>query len=229
MIHDTAPSISLPFHLIFNSSLSTGIFFSDWKNSKIVPIHKSKTSFLSPSDYRPISLLSLPSKILEHHIFNYLYKFVLLTTSFLIVSLVSDQDSQLKLLYCKFSILGFLHWITKYAVCAVFFHLTKAFDSVPHKPLLDSLSSLDLLPFLLPWLHSYLQGRTHQVIINCSLSSKSQVTSGVHQGSILGLLLFIIYINDIKPFLPSSATLTLYVDDILLFQEISSPTSMSTV
>ena len=71
---------------------------------------------------------------------------------------------------------------------------------------------------------------TQQVIINGSLSSKSQVTSGVPQGSILRPLLFIIYINDIAKLpLLSSVTLTLYADDILLSQEISSPTSMSSV
>ena len=118
----------------------------------------------------------------------------------------------------------------KNAICGVFVDLTKVFDSVPHRPLLDSLPSLDLPPLLLFWLHSFLQGHTQQVIINGSISSKSQVTSGVPQVSILGPLLFIIYINDIaKLSLLSSATLTLYANVILLLQEISSPTSMSTV
>ena len=75
MLHDTASCISLPLSLIFNSSLSTGIFLLDWKNSNIVPIHKLKTSPSSPSDYHPISLLFLLSKILDHHIFNCLYDF----------------------------------------------------------------------------------------------------------------------------------------------------------
>ena len=127
------------------------------------------------------------------------------------------------------SILGFLHWIAKCSLCT-FFNLTKAFDSLSHKPLLHSLSLLNLPPLCLSWLHSYLQGHTQQVIINGSLSSKSQVTSGVPQGFILRPLLFIIYINDIgKLSLPSSATITLYAGDILLSQEISFPTSMSPV
>ena len=102
-------------------------------------------------------------------------------------------------------------------------HLTLSFTSLYLTPYL-------CLTFLLSCLHSYLQGCAQQVIINGSLSSKSQVISGVLQGSILGPLLFIIYINDIaKLSLLSSDTLTPYTDDILLSQKISSPTLMSTV
>ena len=105
----------------------------------------------------------------------------LLTISSLTVSLVSDQDSQLKQLYYQLSILGFLYWITK--MQSVQFSLISLKHlTLSHKPLLDSLSLLDP-PLLLVWLHSYLQGRTQQVII--ALSSKSEVTSGVPQGSII--------------------------------------------
>ena len=116
------------------------------------------------------------------------------------------------------------------SVCAVFFDLSKAFDSVPHKPLLNSLSSLNLPPHLLLWFHSYLCNRTQQVIVNGSSSSRSPAVSGVPQGSILGPLLFILYINDLS-FLPfsSSVNLTLYADDILLSHTISSPFCMHSV
>ena len=77
MIHHTAHSISLPLSLIFNSSLSSGIFPSDWKNSFVTPIPKSKSSSSSPSNFRPISLLPLISKVLERHVFNYMYDFCL--------------------------------------------------------------------------------------------------------------------------------------------------------
>ena len=75
MLHNTASSISLPLSLIFNSSISSGTFPTDWKNSFVVPILKSKSPSSSPSDCCPISLLSLVSKIHERHIFNYLYDF----------------------------------------------------------------------------------------------------------------------------------------------------------
>ena len=107
-----------------------------WKNSNIVPIPKSKTSSSSPSDYCPISLLSLPSNVTSLTICK---NFVLLT-SFLIVSLVFDQDSQLKQLYYLLSILGFLHWITKMQ--------SVAFSSISLKHLTLSLTSLCLTLYL---------------------------------------------------------------------------------
>ena len=101
-------------------------------------------------------------------------------------------------------------------------HLTLFLTS----PYSTSLSLLNLPPLLLSWLHSYLQDRTQEVIINGSLSFKFQVISGVPQCSILGPLLFMTLLNYHSSFL---ATLTLYADDILLSQEISFPILMSTV
>ena len=98
---------------------------------------------------------------------------------------------------------------------------------MPHRPLLDSLSSLNIPPIHVSWFHSFLQGHTQQVVIEGSHSSKSHVISGVPQGSILGPLLFILYINELADLLLlNSAKLTLYADDILLSQEISAPSSM---
>ena len=112
-------------------------------------------------------------------------------------------------------------WFTQldkgYSICATFFNLTKAFDSVPHQPLLDVLSSLDIPHHLIVWLQSYITLRSQQVVVDGCSSSKSSVLSGVHQGSILGPLLFILYVNDIfqLPF-SSTSSIILYADDILL-------------
>ena len=89
------------------------------------------------------------------------------------------------------ALLSILHsWHTSLdsnnSVCSVFFDLTKAFDSVPHKPLLDYLSAIDLPSPLLVWLNNYLFDRSQQVVVNGSTSSKSHVFSGVPQGSVLG-------------------------------------------
>ena len=117
---------------------------------------KLKTSSSSPSDYRPISLLSLPSKILECHIFNYLYEFcsthnILSICQFDFRLGFSTETCLLSIVNSWFSSLDL-----KNAVCAVFFDLTKAFESVPHKPLLDSLSSLHLPPLLIIDVHTCL-------------------------------------------------------------------------
>ena len=109
------------------------------------------------------------------------------------------------------------------SICAVFFDLRKAFDSVPHRPLLDTLSSFNIHPALLRWLHSYLCDRLQLVVVNGSSSLPTKVLSGVPQGSILGPLLFIIYINNVAKIpLHSHARLTMYADDILLSQPFKS-------
>ena len=154
MLHNTVHSILLPLSLIFNSSLLTGIFPSDWTNSNIVPIPKSKiTSSSSPSDSLPIFLLSIPSKILEHHIF-YLYNFcctynILSNCQFGFRPTFSIETvllSNVNSWFCSLDL--------KRRVCAVFFDLTKAFASVPYNPLLYSLSSLSLPFLLLSWLYT---------------------------------------------------------------------------
>ena len=107
-------------------------------------------------------------------------------------------------------------------ICAVFLDLSKAFDSVPHRPLLQKLQAFAISLDLLKWLFSYLYNRKQFVFLNGQQSTVSSVSSGVPQGSVLGPLLFLIYINDLPsaPLSPGT-NIVLYADDILLYREIS--------
>ena len=230
MLKLSAHSITAPLTLIFNISISSGIFPSDWKNSYIVPIPKSKSPSSSPSDYRPISLLSIISKVLERHIFNYLHDFCT-TNQFLSDSQFGFRPGR----STESALLSITHsWLSSLdshnSICATFFDLRKAFDSVPHQPLMQTLSSIGLPSHLTSWLHSYLCNRFQQVILNGSASPKSHASSGVPQGSILGPLLFIIYINSLSDIsLSPSSKLILYADDILFSHHCNSPSDISLI
>ena len=109
-------------------------------------------------------------------------------------------------------------------ICAVFFDYRKAFDSVPHLPLLEKLENLHFNRSILEWVTDYLTGRFQNVVVNGKSPRLAPVISGVPQGSVLGPLLFLIYINDLSEIsLCQGAKIPLYADDVLLYRTISSP------
>ena len=195
MLKYTAPSVAYTLMLTFNQSISSGTLPASWKHSNITPIPKSSPPSSSPSDYRPISLLSVISKLLERHIYNILLDFV--QTHSLIADnqfgFLPSRSTFLALLSSTHSILSALD--SHSSICGTFLDLCKAFDSVPHSPLIDLLASYNLPAPLLSWLRSYLSCHTQSVVLNGISSSHTHAISGVPQGSILGPLLFLVYIN----------------------------------
>ena len=230
LLKSMASTISLPLSLIFNQSITSGSLPSSWKHSTVSPIPKTSPPSSSPSEYCPISLLSIVSKLLEKHIFHividHLYSNQLIPPNqFGFLPCHSTIDALISVSHSIFSSID-----SSSSICGVFLDIKKAFDSVSHSLLLHKLHSISLPPYITLWFHSYLTGRSQSVKIGSEKSLLSPVTSGVPQGFILGLLLFIISFNDISSLLPSfSSRLFLYADDILLLHPVNSPQDCSSI
>lgn len=224
MLKSVANSITPILTKLFNMSIRSGSVPHKWKVSSVVPIPKAQTNKDSPSNYRPISLPSLIGKLMERHIYTILFEH--LTEKELIsmdqwgfcpgkstvTALVSTFHNILKLLEDGLD------------VSLVFLDLRKAFDSVPHRPLLQKLKDIDLDQHILQWIASYLLNRQQYVVVNGASSSTTPVLSGVPQGSVLGPLLFITYLNHVPMLrLSDGSKLSMYADDILLYKPINGP------
>ena len=230
MLKNTAASITPSLtNYLFNLSLMTGTLPSQWKKSQIVPIPKDNNAS-SPPNYRPISLLPIISKTLERHVHSLILGHLQThhPLSAYQWGFLESRSTVAALLYCTNEWLKALE--SGKEICAVFFDLRKAFDSVPHAPLLAKLNHLGLDRHIINWLHNYLANRTQAVVINGSESYTAPVLSGVPQGSVLGPLLFLIYIDDLSSVIEAlSSKVNLFADDILLYHLISSSSDYSAV
>ena len=107
-----------------------------------------------------------------------------------------------------------------YEVCTIFFDVRKAFDSVPHKALMEKMQMIGLDDYLLHWLHSYLTNRK-QIVVEGESSDELSVLSGVPQGSVLGPLLFLVYIIEVTSQFSVGSNVVLFVDDIALYRVVT--------
>ena len=203
----------------FNISIRLGRFPESWKTSAVVPILKS-SNHKDASNYRPISLLPVTSKILERHLHQQILQH--LNASIPLSNrqwgFQAGKSTVTALLSVTFEWFNSLEMGQD--ICAIFFDLRKTFDSVPHQPLLEKLCSYNLDPHILSWISSYLTGRKQHVVVDGESSPDTHVLSGVPQGSVL---LFLIYIDDISLInLSEGSMLNLFADDMLLYKPINS-------
>jgi hypothetical protein len=214
-----AISCSVPLTMIFKKSLEEGKLPSDWLQANVTPIFK-KGCTLEPGNHRPISVTSIPCKVLEmlirSNLEENLYENGLIN---------KKQHGFVRRKGCHTNLLETLDFLTRaveegHPVDMLFLDFLKAFDKVPHAMLLTKLRAYGINSTTLKWIQSFLAGRVQRVVLGEGKSDWIPVTSGVPQGSVLGPLLFVLYINDLADNLQGECKL--YADDTKLFRRVKS-------
>ncbi len=208
-----------PLRLLFNKSMDTNEIPNDWKKSNICPIFKKGSRSL-PENYRPISLTTFFGKVMEKIIKKIIENY--LDSN----DLIRDTQHGFKkgksclsnLLISQYYIMKLLD--EKEVVDIIYLDFQKAFDKVPYNNLMMKVKSLGIRGKLGEWLENWLRNRQQRVVINGVFSEWAEVTSGVPQGSILGPLLFTIYINDIDTNVKNS--ILKFADDTKMWGRVSS-------
>ncbi|CAH2097404.1 unnamed protein product [Euphydryas editha] len=213
-------SLTEPLTLLFRRSIIEGVVPKIWKSAFISPIYKSGNKG-EVKNYRPISKLCIFAKLLERIVYSQLYRFF---SNFFI----DEQHGFQKHRSTASNLLTFVDYASEGMdsggqVDAIFTDYSKAFDRIDHSLLLEKLYLAGIHGSLFRWFSSYIENRSQAVVLNGFSSAWCQVPSGVPQGSLLGPLLFNIFINDISSCFHHSQFL-LYADDMKIFRTIKNST-----
>ena len=205
-------ALVLPMTIVFQQSLYQCCIPDAWRLAHVTPLYKGKGDKITPSAYRPISLIDVACKLLERLIASEIRLYW--TQHGLLFKeqhgFVPHRSTVSNLLQCDALIANYLNDSVPYDVFLLDF--SRAFDKVEHHTLIDKLGGLNIAGGLLCWLENFLQNRVQCVVYNGSVSLPKPVKSGVIQGSVIGPTMFLGFINDL-PTEVSTCDLELFADD----------------
>ena len=219
MMKELVSFISLPIAILLNRTMQEGVIPRDWKRAFVSAIFKKGSKSIA-ENYRPISLTSLVCKLMETFIKNAIMAHLVSN------SLLSSK--QFGFTGGRSTVTQMLNYLDKCiekivagkVVDCIYLDFAKAFDTVPHKRLLNKLKAYGISGELLNWIKAFLSDRTQTVKVNGVSSETDPVISGIPQGSVLGPILFIIFINDILDNVQSEGFL--FADDTKVFRSVGS-------
>ena len=228
VLNEISASVSLPLSIIFNTSVSTMSLPQQWKHANISAIYKKGKRTL-PSNYRPVSLTCIACKVLEsiirdsviaHMNLNQLFsqkQFGFLSKRSTVLQLIRVLDIWTEILEQGGSL------------DVIYMDFMKAFDKVPHRRLVYKIEKYGIKGNVLGWINNFLSNRTQCVVLNGARSDTGDVTSGIPQGSVLGPILFVLYINDLPEVVDDLSFVFLFADDTKIFRHIKSIDDVNTL
>ena len=227
VLKNCSETLPYPLSILFNLSYNTGYIPQEWKLANVVPVHK-KDDKNKLTNYRPISLTSLVMKVFERILYD-----ELLTRT--IDKIDTRQHGFLRNRSCNSNLLLFTESIArslheKIGTDVIYFDVAKAFDTSSHDLILNKLKTqYSIDGTLLKFFTEYLRNRKQHVILDNVISDTVDVLSGVPLGSILGPLLFVLFINDIYENINKDSNIALFADDTKIWRNINSELDCKTL